>query len=172
MRMAHLSKNEPASLTDLRAQVTALCGWPQDTFSVAVDALILNKDQELLLLERGHMARDGHGKLEGVGGKVEAENLRSELFREVAEEIGADVRIDNIRFLELKNDVIAESGKRWVIVSYVCELSAGEPRVCEPEKINAILWVDPRKVDPNKLTSSCVQSVRSLNAFLEQENDA
>lgn len=164
--MAHLSKKEPASLTDLAAQVEALCDWQPGTFSVAVEALIINKNKEMLLLERGPLARDEIGKLEGVGGRAEAENLRSELLREVQEEIGADIHLDNIRFLELKNDVIADSGKRWVIASYVCEVTAGEPRICEPGKVDAIHWVDCQKAEQSRLTSSCVQSVASLQGFL------
>jgi len=166
MQMAHLSKQEPASLTDLTTQVEALCGWSHDSFSVAVEALILNKDSKLLLLERGPLARDENGKLEGVGGRVEAESLRLELLREVNEEIGADIVLDNVRFVELKNDVIADSGKRWVIASFICELKAGEPRVCEPGKVDAIHWVDYQEVEQNRLTSSCVQSVKSLREFL------
>lgn len=164
--MAHLSKKEPASLTDLAAQVKTSCGWPHDSFSVAVEALILDKDQKLLLLERGPLARDENGKLEGVGGRAEAEDLRSELLREAHEEIGADVRLGNIRFLELKNDVIADSGKRWVIASYVCELETGEPSICEPRKVDAIHWINYQKVGQDRLTSSCVQSVKSLSEFL------
>jgi len=166
MQMAHLSKEEPASLTDLTTQVEALCGWSHGSFSVAVEALILNKDGKLFLLERGPLARDENGKLEGVGGRVEAEDLRLELLREVQEEIGVDIVLDNIRFLELKNDVIADSGKRWVIASYICELKGGEPRICEPGKVDAIHWVYYQKVEENRLTSSCAQSVKSLREFL------
>lgn len=166
MQMAHLSKKEPTSLTDLVKQVEARCGWSHDSFSVAVEALILNKDRKLLLLERGPLARDENGKLEGVGGRVEAEDLRLELLREVHEEIGADIVLDNVRFVELKNDVIADSGKRWVIASYVCELKAGESRICEPGKVDAIHWVDYQQVGQSRLTSSCVQSIKSLREFL------
>jgi 8-oxo-dGTP pyrophosphatase MutT (NUDIX family) len=136
---------------------------------VAVEALILDAQERLLLLERGPDARDEKGKLEGVGGRVEGPDLRAELFREIAEEIGSDLVLGSLTFLELKSDVIADSGKRWVVASFLCEFISGEPVVQEPGKINCIHWVELQYVSDSSLSSSCRQSIASLRAHLGGE---
>jgi hypothetical protein len=84
---------------------------------------------------------------------------RSELVREVTEEIGASVQLGRIRFMELKSDVIADTKKRWAIASYVCKFAGGTPEVQEPGKIVAIHWMDSFTVAPERMSSSCRQSV-------------
>lgn len=166
--LVQLTRTEPTSLTHLKNVVVAASGWAPDSFSVAVEALILNRDGKLLILERGARARDENGKLEGVGGQVENDDLRAEVAREVQEEIGSEVQLGKIEFLELKSDVIADSGKRWVIASYICEYVSGKPQIMEPGKIDAIHWLEPLGIPEERLTSSCRQSVASLAEYLQR----
>ena len=125
----------------------------------------------MLFLERGPLARDERGKLEGVGGQVEREDLRSELVREVTEEIGALVRLGSIRFMELKSDFVVDTKKHWAIASYICEYTSGTPKVREPGKIEAIHWMNPLTVASERMTSSCRQSVASPTSYLAAQRD-
>jgi 8-oxo-dGTP pyrophosphatase MutT (NUDIX family) len=74
-----------------------------------VGSLIFDKDNKVILLERGAKSRDSAGKLEGIGGGVDEgeTDLHNVLKREIQEEVGnIQVSIDqtltvrNLEFLK------------------------------------------------------------------------
>jgi hypothetical protein len=157
--MTHLfAGDDPRTLTGLRARLAELgLSCPAN---VAVEGLIVDDSVRLLLGRRGPGCRDGIGLLEGMGGRVEGEDLRVELARELAEEIdGAAVEISS--FLEAKTDWPLRPGggtQTWVIVSYVCSLRDGCPVPREPEKCSGFEWFDLADSRPPDLSSSAVQA--------------
>jgi ADP-ribose pyrophosphatase YjhB (NUDIX family) len=159
--------DEPITLTDLK---NALLRSANDLsgYSVAVEALIFDAEPRLHLMWRGERCQDGVGKLEGVGGRVENEDLRSELRRELAEEVGTEVNIEILRFFEVRYDEALTSSpagdrkKVWLIVSYLCYLRSGILSVCEPDANAGFSRVNVFDVNKDDLTSSAAGAIRSL----------
>jgi 8-oxo-dGTP pyrophosphatase MutT (NUDIX family) len=123
-------------------------------YKIAVGSLIFTPKDEILLLERGPVARDSVGKLEGVGGELKAsdQDLKQALLREVKEEIGdVEITIDQCLGYHL---LPGQKYPYWVIVDFLCRLTSGSPRIMEPEKCNQIhlLSLDVIKHNPNRLS--------------------
>src|SRR2546430_2020378 len=124
--MARLLETEPRSLSELRNLLSEVPDAPLE-YSVAVEALVFDAEGRWVLLERGAGAQDEHGKLEGIGGRVEdGSDLRAELRREITEELGDTAGVEIVRFLEVKSDAVlvhrdgVSLTNHWVVVSYVC----------------------------------------------------
>ena len=110
---------------------------PPIKYKIAVGSLIFTKDNKVILIERGSEARDAVGKLEGVGGKVDASenNLHEVLRREIKEEIDIAVDIDDVLTIKI---MPGTNDPNWVVVDYLCRLKSGTPKIMEPKKIKAI----------------------------------
>lgn len=127
-------------------------GYEKTDYRIAVEALIFTPEGEVILEERGPGCRDEVGKLEGVGGRFDHESdLHEALQEEIRSELGADfgglaVKIE--RLLEVRQVAFEEAVgprgakrkelKDWVVVSYLCRITAGEPVVGEPHKIKEL----------------------------------
>jgi len=169
--MARLLDTEPTTLAELREQLKSS---PQASaeFSVAVEALVFDSSGRWVLLERGAGAQDEHGKLEGIGGRVESDGrLRDELMRELREEIGESAQVEIARFLEVKSDTVVVQRdcetrtNHWVIVSYLCRWTSGNLELMEPEKNSRFVFVESLNVDPARLSTSGRQSLASLRGL-------
>ena len=107
--------------------------------SIAVEGLIFDADDKLVLLLRGPATRDEHYKLEGIGGRFEKEDksLIACLQREIKEEIGmpthvgaecADAQVDISRLLEVRQVSFRDSRDKlvdWIVVSMLCRMRSG-----------------------------------------------
>jgi NUDIX domain. len=140
-----------------------------DRFSVAAEAIIFDSNMRWVLMKRGVGCRDEIGKLEGVGGSVEEqdESFRGTVKREIKEEAGKDVEVEIIDFFEVREDTVEPAKsegneKHWIIVSYLCKLKSGEPKIMEPEKNEGYYRKDIHKIDPEKLSSSSTSALQSL----------
>jgi hypothetical protein len=166
--MAHIFSDEVGTVTGLRQRVNDESVF--DDYSVAVESLIFDANGGWLLIRRGSAAGDEVGKLEGIGGCAEeSDDLRSELIREISEEIGDHVDIEILHFLEAKSDTTTkilpdgtEISRNWVIASFLCRLISGDPVVQEPDKNEGFERIVDLAVDPDRLSSSCVQSLATL----------
>ncbi len=69
------------------------------------------------------------------------ESFEACVLRELAEEAGPDLRIQNLRFLCLSN-LKKYAPKHYVDIAMVAEWKAGEPRLMEPEKLEGWAWYD------------------------------
>ncbi|MFA7286793.1 MAG: NUDIX domain-containing protein [Patescibacteria group bacterium] len=120
---------------------------------IAVGSLIFDKENKVILLERGDSSRDSAGKFEGVGGGVDAaeENLHEALQREIHEEIG-EVQVD-IKELLTVMILPGSTGGTWVVPIYLCRLKSGEPIVMEPDKIVKIHHFKLGDIPYNKLSA-------------------
>lgn len=126
-------------------------GYIQDNSTVkqGVALVIFNqaKDQ-VLLLKRGSKSRNESGKWENPGGSLEpGETIEDGIKREVMEEIGVEVNLEEKLFnLQEKSydDTI------WSIWVYKGTITDGIPRAMEPEKCSEVRWFkinDLAKVD-------------------------
>ncbi len=101
---------------------------------VGVGVCIL-KEGKVLLGKRksSHGAGDWHFP----GGHLEyGEEPEETAVREVMEETG--VKIKNVRFSTITNDVFEKEGKHYITICMIADYDSGEPKVLEPEK--AELW--------------------------------
>lgn len=137
--MTRIIEQEIDTVAQLREMLVGCPGLSPDS-SIAVEALIFDEYGRWILRERGQLAQDEVGKLEGIGGRVETNgNLRDELHREITEEIGTNAEVEIVAFLEIKTDRIHRLDNHqeftdWVIVSYLCKHVAAKLQICEPRK--------------------------------------
>lgn len=92
------------------------------------------------LMGRRHGAH-GAGTWSVPGGHLEyGETFEDTAIREVAEETG--VRITNVRFGAVTNDVFTDEGRHYVTVWMLSDHAAGEPSILEPDKCVSLGWYD------------------------------
>lgn len=103
---------------------------------VGVGVIIL-KEGKVLLLQR----KNAHG--EGAwcfpGGHLEfGEEIEDCARRETEEETG--VKVDNLIFAGLTNDIFEKENKHYITVFMLCDWQSGEAQIKEPEKCSAQGW--------------------------------
>lgn len=109
-------------------------------YRTAVIALILDKDERILLQRRGPKSRDEVGKLEDIGGAVESidNSFREAMHREIIEEVGNDIKytIDELVGACLVNKFDSRSNTyvNWLFLLYKCTYIDGELINNEPGK--------------------------------------
>lgn len=110
-----------------------------DYIGVSVGAIILNERNELFMAQRGTKARNERGCWEFPGGRVEyGEKLQDAIIREIHEEFGITITIE--QFLATDDHILPDERQHWVATTYITRLTAGTPRILEPEKCSAIGW--------------------------------
>jgi len=117
-------------------------GYRKKDYDITVEALIFTPEGKLLLEKRGPKCRDEVGKLEGVGGRLNGNDLLQELRDEFVQELAAQkqgLEIEIERLLEVRQVQFKEATKGWkdwVVVSHLCRLKQGKPAIGEPGKID------------------------------------
>ena len=96
------------------------------------------KDGKFLLGER--QGSHGANTWSAPGGHLEyGESWEECARRETMEEAG--VKIKNVRFLGLTNNIF-EEGKHYITIAMIADWAGGKPEVCEPDKCLGWEWVD------------------------------
>lgn len=109
-------------------------------YRCAVIALILDKDNKILLQRRGPKSRDEFDKLEDIGGAFEGTDVsfKDALDREIVEEVGERINytIDELVGASLVNkyDSRTDSFVNWLFLLYKCTYVDGELLINEPGK--------------------------------------
>ena len=97
--------------------------------------MVLKNGKVLMGMRKGH---HGEGHWAWPGGHMEyMESFEPCAKREVREETG--IEINNVRFLRLMN-LKKYAPRHYVDVGLIADWQSGEPRVMEPEKIEAWEW--------------------------------
>lgn len=108
---------------------------------VGVDAIILDKDDRILLEKRSLDMISYPGFWGIPGGWMEwGETVEDALKREVKEELGINIKV--IRFLGKYYDTNNLPIKRYsrIALPHLCEIINGEPTVNQPEEVSEIGW--------------------------------
>ena len=101
--------------------------------------VIIYKENKVLLLKRKNT--HGEGSWSPPGGHLEFnEELEDCARREVEEETG--LKVKNIKFIGITNDMFREEGKHYLTVFMVCDYESGEVENREPEKCTDIDWFE------------------------------
>ena len=111
----------------------------KDFIGVGCGAFILNDKNEFLMLKRTDKCRNEAGKWNIPGGKVDFnEKVEEAILREIKEELGADLQIDDFMFFI--NHIIPDDGQHWVSFIFKSKIVAGELQNLEPHKHSEMKW--------------------------------
>ncbi|GIL13115.1 MAG: DNA mismatch repair protein MutT [Chloroflexota bacterium] len=110
-----------------------------DYIGVGVGAIIRDDQGRVFLAKRGPQAKNERGLWEFPGGAVEfGETLRNALAREIYEEYGIIIRVEDL--LTVTDHILPDERQHWVSPSFICRILEGTPTIREPEKCSAIGW--------------------------------
>jgi len=130
---------------------------------------ILIKDDEVLLLKRSNTGwQDGNYGLP-AGHLEKDETILSGILREVKEEIGLDLKEDDIRFVHVMHRVSSHMD-----VFFEATFNGDEPVNNEPEKCEHIRWFKTGELPENMVPSvrfainNYINSV-SFSEFVQEE---
>jgi 8-oxo-dGTP diphosphatase len=97
--------------------------------------VVIIRDGKTLLAKR--KGAHGSGMWGSMGGHIEfGESPIETVKREAREELG--IEIGNVEFAMVMNMI--REGKHYLDVSFTAEIVSGEPKIQEPERIEAIEW--------------------------------
>lgn len=123
--------------------------------------LVIKRGRSILLYKRVKAPEPGHWNI--VGGKVDhMERSEVAVRREAEEETG--LKIGDIRFLCLSEQIIEEDGHHWISKIYLSEDFIGEPAVIEPDKLPEFGWFDIDAL-PSPLSRFTVDAVKHLQGL-------
>ena len=99
--------------------------------------VLIRKDGKILMGKRKNS--HGHGTWCPPGGHLEMNESPEECVkRETLEEAG--LKIKNIMFIAMTNDVMPQYAKHHITLHFVADLDSGELKIIEPEKCEEWGW--------------------------------
>ena len=115
-----------------------------------------------------HNAKHGL-RVEPPGGKKHpGEGWEESVVRELAEELGVVVRVTGL-FGEYETH--SPEGE-FLVRMYLCEITGGEPRVCEPDKIPGFGWYSVEEMERLRaegvLVPNMVAAMEDIRVLLEK----
>lgn len=133
---------------------------------VGVGAIVLNKDNQILLQLRNKPPEVDHWSI--PGGKVEfMETLESAIIRELKEELGIEVVVKEL--LCITNHIVIADNAHWVAPAYLVSVVSGTAKNLEPDSTRRLEWF-PILSLPDKLTLTTKSAVEAfLNKFYKAE---
>lgn len=124
-----------------------------ERFIVNVE-VIVERDGKYLLIVRSEEEEFGTGWLSFPGGKLETSTpdmqaLELTAQRELKEEVGLDVALDDLRYVESHIFFIGEDPVLDVVM--MTSAAIGEPVAVDPREVAGIVWKTPAEIlaDPN-----------------------
>lgn len=105
---------------------------------VGAGVLVKNEDKVLFLKRKNS---HGENTWSFPGGHLEFnEELEDCVRREVEEETG--IKVKNIKFETITNDIFKEEGKHYITIFMSCEYDSGKVQVMEEDKCTQVDWFD------------------------------
>ncbi len=91
--------------------------------------------------EKASSLMNGEGTWTMPGGKLDfGESFEQGAQREVKEETGIDIKLEDLKVIALNNDIVPTA--HFVTVGLLCERFEGEAQVMEPDEITRWEWFD------------------------------
>jgi 8-oxo-dGTP diphosphatase len=132
--------------------------------------VVVERGREVLLLRRGATGwKDGWYSLP-AGGLDGGEPLATAAARELREETGLDAAPGDLRLVHLLHCRSGDTGGEWLGAFYQAQRWAGEPRIVESDKHDAIGWFDrdalpDRTIDYTRQALAAIGSGQHSSAF-------
>jgi len=108
----------------------------------AIFPFLLKTDKgktKILLSRRQNTGyQDGKWDIAGAGHVDKNETAQTALIRECKEEIGIDVKMDNISFVHLSHRL--STYRTYYDIYFLVSAYEGTPRIMEPEKCSELKW--------------------------------
>jgi 8-oxo-dGTP diphosphatase len=134
---------------------------------VGVGLLVVKDGGQVLIGTR--KGSHGHGEHAGPGGHLElGETIEECALRELAEEVGPDIRVKNLGFLCFIN-MRRYMPKHYAHIQMVADWDEGEPQVMEPDKQEGWGWYDMNAL-PSPLfgtTNLAIEAYKTGKNFFE-----
>ena len=126
--------------------------------------VFVRRDNKILLHKR--KGKHAPGTWACPGGHMELwEDFADTALREMAEEAGLDLKIENIKFWAVSNTRFYDEGRHYVVISLTADWISGEAQVVEPEKCECWQWFAWNEL-PSPLLMGLQDVVsRNLNPF-------
>jgi 8-oxo-dGTP diphosphatase len=126
---------------------------------VGVAAVVLREKKEVLLVRRASDPLRGQWSL--PGGMLElGETLRQAVTREVLEETGLRVRVNEV--LEVFDSIIPDAEGRtqfhYVLIDFLCLPAGGEPRA--GSDVSEVSWADVDELERFGLSENALTVIR------------
>lgn len=132
-----------------------------DYIGVGAGAVIVDQEGRVFLAKRGREAGNERHKWEFPGGGVEfGEKLEDALVREVMEEYGFSIEVEEL--LDVVNHIIPEEKQHWISPTFLCRYKGGAPQIREPHKCEQIGWFSVDEIPESELTLASRKSLESL----------
>ena len=139
----------------------------RDVIGVGAGALLLNDQNEVLLSQRGPLAKNERGKWEIPGGQIEfGETMEEGLKREVKEELGIEIEI--VKMMEVYDHILPDEHQHWVSPTFICRIVKGEPTIREPGKSDRIGWFSLSEAEKLPLSQVTAQDIKRLGKYLKE----
>lgn len=136
-----------------------------DYIGVGVGAIIFDAESRVFLAKRGSLAQNERNRWEFPGGGVEfGETLEHALVREIAEEYGCVIEVQEL--LGVVDHLIPDEGQHWVSPMFICRVKSGTPHIREPHKCEEIGWFFLDEIPDETLTIASRKGLESLKKKL------
>jgi 8-oxo-dGTP diphosphatase len=141
-----------------------------DYIGVGVGAIIVDDAKRVFLAKRGAKAQNERGLWEFPGGAVEfGETLRDALIREIREEYGVTIVVREL--LTVTDHILPDEKQHWVSPAYICQVTEGEPTICEPETCAEIGWFALDAI-PSELTQVTRHDLELYREYVAQRDSS
>jgi len=138
-----------------------------DYIGVGVGAIIFDAESRVFLAKRGSLARNERNRWEFPGGGVEfGETLVHALVREIAEEYGCEIEVQEL--LGVVDHIIPDERQHWVSSMFICRVKSGTPHIREPHKCEEIGWFSLDEIPEATLTIASRKGLESLKKKLRE----
>lgn len=164
-----LFKNEVKNmeeLIDTLSEIEELDDLEQ--VKVAVVGFIFDKNGNLVLHRRGPGARDEIGKLQALGGSVNAGDgdFRNALVRELAEECGGEANFEIKDFIGAQLDGKVDGHSRtfinWIILGYKVDHLSGELINNEPDRCVGFEKAPMNQFDLSECSTTAANFIKEM----------
>ncbi len=124
---------------------------------IAVFLLLTRENKgktEILLQKRkntGYM--DGKYDLCSSGHLELGESLKQALVRETKEEIGIDIKEEDLEFITMFHENQSDISTEYLMITFKANKYSGIPTIMEPHKNEELLWVDINNIPENTIYS-------------------
>lgn len=135
---------------------------------IGVGLLVIKGDKVLLGKRRTPHADGEYG---GPGGHFEhLESLEGAILRELAEEAGPKLKVDDLQFLALSN-MTRYAPKHFVVVSFIAKWVSGEPEIMEANSTESWGWYDLDNL-PGPLYAATANDIEAYRSGKNYFDDA